>query len=157
MGWLTGEFQALEGPARPAERLFLFLMFGYLTKDTIIPMDTVFIAHHVVCAVFAISFHLVSPPAIFCAGAMIMEIGSASQGVLYLFPNCLSFLFHAIGMTASNLVAVSLAYIYFDAGVGSLGLRVGFCVVIVVLSGVRQLFCVNNCGEYLSNREAKAA
>ena len=147
---------------------------------------------------FAISFHLVSPPAIFCAGAMIMEIGSASQGVLYLFPNWLSFLFHgkrrtqitmarkqttpkcqttdmprasttrhppptthhppptlAIGMTASNLVAVSLAYIYFDAGAGSLGLRVGFCVVIVVLSGLRQLFCVNNCGEYLSNRGGK--
>lgn len=59
-------------------------------------------------------------------------------------------------MTASNLVAITLAYIYFDAGVGALGLRVGFCVVIVVLSGVRQSFCVSNCGEFLSSRGSKA-
>lgn len=95
-------------PPISPEDWFLVAITAYLAKDIPVGMDAKFWAHHVVCWVTIFAFFWIDPVPLFICGAAVLEVGSASQSVLYLWPSLPSAAAHAVLMTCSNLVAAWL-------------------------------------------------
>ena len=154
--WLTAPWHT-EGSTsahRDWDRVFLLAVFAYMIKDTICPMDAVFAFHHLICVLVTLAFltESAAPPGAFILGTAFLEIGSATQTLIYLNPHSwTAFVFHVVGMTASNIGASWLGYLYFGAGLGGITwLRWWIFATTIVLSFVRQLFCWGNCKEFLA-------
>ena len=96
-------------------RLWLVLFFGYIAKDCCMYkcMTPLYWLHHFVCFAICLTYLYLDPPGIFITGAMLSEIGSSSQSLLYIAENSsfgrLVWWNHALTMTLSNIVAVLLA------------------------------------------------
>ena len=98
-------------PGRPMERLFLITLIAYLAKDLFIPMDLFFWIHHIVSVATCMFAFYNDPPALVVASGMLLELGSASQAILYYCPESSFVLWaHMIVMTGSNIIAAGTCW-----------------------------------------------
>ena len=97
-------------PSRAYERLFMYLFIGHFVKDFYVSsMTKEYIVHHAISIAFAVRFLFwETHSTCFCVGAMVMELGSATQTLLFLYPCRKTLALHKWGMTASNTVAFVL-------------------------------------------------
>jgi hypothetical protein len=105
-------------PSRSYDRLFLYLFIGHFIKDFYVSSLTKeYMAHHLLAIALAMRFLFwETHSTFFCVGAMVMELGSATQTILFLYPSRKTLVFHKWGMTASNTVAFVLecAFVWFN-------------------------------------------
>lgn len=136
---------------RPFEQLWLMFFVAYMIKDVILPMDLLFWLHHVVCIGLAMAFSSLvpaNPPATFMVGATIMEFGSSSQALFYLFPtHRVAWHTHLLGMTISNIAGLFMTANFVLSNERTpVVARAAIAFVATGLCTVRQSFCHANCG-----------
>lgn len=130
-------------PSREHERLFLYLFIGHFVKDFYVSsMTKEYVAHHVLAIGLAMRFLWEDNSTLFCYGAMVLELGSATQTLLFLYPCRKTLALHKWGMTASNTVATILlgVFVWFDKDPLHRVLAASACA----LCGARQQFMLEN-------------
>ena len=146
-GWDT----AGASSAVDLRRLWLCVFFGYIAKDCVLYKCMTFIywLHHFVCFAITLGYLYLDPPCVFVTGAMLCELGSASQSFYYVAdtsPTYGRFAWwnHCILMTASNVASVALVVLLMLQHEHPLGSRLTFSIVTVILMEERQRACIAN-------------
>ena len=128
------------------ERIYLLVLHGYLFKDCFVGMDSQYWIHHVLCWTCIWSFLYVDTAPVFVIGSMILELGSATQTILFFNEaSTIAKWLHVGGMTMSNVLAAYLViFVYVKNGVGNLKVRIFLGITALVLMGARQKSCYEN-------------
>ncbi len=144
--WLMsrwGDLERREGVA--VERLYLYVLYGYLFKDCFVGMDTIYWAHHTVCWMIIFAFCYVDMAPTFVMGSMFLELGSATQTILFLYGDHASAcVVHVLGMTLSNAFAGHLVLLYARDGLGDGLVRYVLSSLTIVLIVARQYTVFTN-------------
>lgn len=142
MAWLFHE------PSRSFEHVFLYLFIGHFVKDFYVSsMTKEYVAHHVMGIALAMRFLFwETHSTCFCVGSMVMELGSATQTILFLYPCRNTMALHKWGMTASNTVALVMlgTFVWFSQDPLHQVMVGASCV----LCAARQQFTMENCVIY---------
>jgi len=141
--WLEASWDSY--PSMNFERLFLYTMVGYLTKDFLVKMDALLYLHHAVCLFGTVCWLYASCKGLTCFifGTMILELGSASFNLwtLYRHIPCSRILYMMI-MSASNLIAVLIVLRFCLFPEPPIGLKILFTTSTVGLAFMRQKVCL---------------
>ena len=122
------------------EVLYLYIIHGYLFKDCFVGMYRNYWIHHALCWICIWSFLYVDTAPVFIIGSMLLELGSSTQTIFYLYQDSpWSLWLHVIAMTLSNAGAAYLVvFVYIKNGLGRIETRIFLGFVTMCLLAARQ-------------------